>query len=121
MTFLGLQPYQFIVAALSLVMIGYGLSRFFSREKGQTSLKLFVRLVVWGGMLVIALFPKLTYNLAQVIGIEGNINAVILTGFLLVFLIIFKMLAVIERIEQQLTILTRQEALKKIDADKPPK
>jgi len=118
MSFLGLQPYQFVVAALSLAMIGFGLERYLRGGKGQTLLKLLIRLVVWGGMLLIALFPKITYALASVIGIEGNINAVILTGFLLIFLIIFKMLSAIERIEQQITSLTRKEALKNLKQTK---
>ena len=114
MSFLGLLPYQFVIAALSLTMIGSGIERYLRGGKGQTLLKLLIRLVVWGGMLLISLFPKVTYALASIIGIEGNINAVILTGFLLTFLIIFKMLSVIERIEQQVTLLTRAEALKNI-------
>ena len=114
MSFLGLLPYQFVIAALSLTMIGSGIERYLRGGKGQTLLKLLIRLVVWGGMLLLSLFPKVTYALASIIGIEGNINAVILTGFLLTFLIIFKMLSVIERIEQQVTLLTRAEALKNI-------
>ncbi len=44
-------------------------------------------------------------------GIEDNINAVIITGFLLVFLLIFKLLSAIEKIEQNVSELTRREAL----------
>lgn len=114
MLLLGLQPYQFLVAVLSLAMIGFGIERFLYGGRGQTPLKLLIRLAVWGGMLLISLFPKVTYTIAGIIGIEGNINAVILIGFLLIFLIIFKILAVIERIEQQITSLTRKEALKNL-------
>lgn len=116
-----LAPYQFIIAALSLFMIFSGFSRYLSHSKGQTGVKLLVRLVVWGGMMSVALFPKITYSLARVIGIEGNINAAILTGFLLIFLIIFKVLSVIERIEYQITQLTRQEALNNIKNHKQSK
>lgn len=114
MLLLGLQPYQLLVAALSLIMIGLGIERFVRGGLGQTLLKLLIRLTVWGGMLLISLFPKVTYTIAGIIGIEGNINAVILIGFLLIFLIIFKILAVIERLEQQITTLTRKEALKNL-------
>ncbi len=110
-TILGLHMYQFIVVSLSTTMIFFGLKKFFSGQQGQSLLKLTVRIIVWGGMATVALFPQLTNKLADIIGLEGNINAVILTGFLLVFLIIFKILSVVERIEQHISDLTRQQAL----------
>lgn len=121
MTPFNLQPYQFVITVLSLVMIGFGIERYLKGGKGQTILKLLIRLAVWGGMLIITLFPKVSFSLARLIGIEGNINAVILTGFLLVFLIIFKLLSTIERIEYHITLLTRQEALKNVNKTKTKK
>jgi hypothetical protein len=112
-----LQPYQFIVAALSIVMISFGMEQYLKGGKGQTALKLIVRLVVWGGMLVITLFPRVTYDIARLLGIEGNVNAVMMIAFLLVFLLIFKILSVIERIEHQITLLTRDQALRHIKHD----
>jgi hypothetical protein len=112
-----LQPYQFIVAALALVMIGFGIEQYLKGGRSQTLLKLVVRLIVWGGMLVITLFPRITYDIARLLGVEGNINAVMMLAFLLVFLLIFKILSVIERIEQQITLLTRDQALHHIKQD----
>lgn len=109
--FLGLQLYQFVVVALSAVMIFDAADRYLRGGRGQTALKLLVRLAVWGSMGAVTLFPTITYTLARFIGLEGNINAVILIGFLLVFLIIFKILAVIERIEHEISLLTRRDAL----------
>jgi hypothetical protein len=109
-----LQPYQFIVVALSLVMIGFGMDRYMRGGKSQTLLKLLVRFVVWGGLLIITIFPTVTYDIAHLLGIEGNVNAVMMIAFLLVFLLIFKILSVIERIEHQITLLTRDDALRHI-------
>jgi len=108
---LSLRFYQLVVCLLSLTMIYFGLEKFFRREQGQTVLKLAIRLIVWGGMGLVALEPRVTNSLAHFIGLEGNINAVILTGFILVFLIIFKILSTVERIEQQISILNRRDAL----------
>jgi hypothetical protein len=106
--------YQIIVAILAILMIVQGFKRFF--QKGETTfIKFFTRLVVWGGMMIITLFPKSAAYVAQTIGIKGNVNAVILTGFILVFLMIFKLLSAIERVEKQISILTRKDALKKLD------
>ena len=87
-----LKFYQIAVTLISAVMIFLGAHKYFQHQASQSILKLLARLVVWGGMAAVALFPNLTDWLANFIGLEGNINAVILTGFLLVFLMIFKIL-----------------------------
>jgi hypothetical protein len=111
--------YQIIIICVSAVMLFQGAKEFFKRETGQTFLKFAVRIIVWGGMGLIAIYPNSTIYFAKLIGIEGNINAVILTGFLLVFLLIFKLLSAIEKIEQNISELTRREALSHLD-DKLP-
>ena len=103
--------YQIVIIFISSIMLFQGGKEFFKRESGQTFLKFAVRIIVWGGMAVVAIFPNSTMIFAKLIGIEGNINAVILTGFLLVFLLIFKLLSAIEKIEQNISELTRKEAL----------
>lgn len=103
--------YQVVIVAISSVMLFQGVKEFVKREAGQTVLKLMVRLVVWGGMALIAVYPNFTWFLSKIIGIEDNINAVMLTGFLFVFLIIFKLLSAIEKLEQNISEITRKEAL----------
>jgi len=103
--------YQIVVLVLSFAMVYQGISNFIKGKNHPTLLKLVVRLVVWGGMAAVAIYPEVTILIAKVIGIEGNLNAVILTGFILVFLIIFKLLSAIERLESQISDLTRKEAL----------
>lgn len=107
--------YQIIVVAISVFMIYQGAKNFIRGKSRQTLWKLAVRTVVWGGMALIAIFPSFTNTLANIVGLKGNINAVILTGFLLTFLMIFKLLSAIERIEQNISELTRQDSLKKIN------
>lgn len=104
--------YQIVVIAIASVMLVTGIKEFINRETGQTWLKLLVRLIVWGGMALVAIYPELTTWLARIIGIVDNMNAVIMTGFLLVFLLIFKLLSAIEKIEQNISELTRKEALR---------
>ena len=104
--------YQIVVVTISSVMLFQGIKDFVKREVGQTVLKLLVRLMVWGGMALVAVYPNFTYYLSRIIGIEDNITAVIVTGFLFVFLLIFKLLSAIEKMEQNISELTRQESLK---------
>jgi hypothetical protein len=116
-----LKFYQIAVLLISLLMIYFGLEKFFRREAGQSWLKVLVRIVVWGGMAAIALFPGVSNYLAEFVGLQGNVNAVILTGFVLVFLLIFKIISVVERLEQRIATLVRDDALKamKHDQKKP--
>ena len=108
--------YQIVVVAISAVMLVTGIKEFIRRETGQTWLKLLVRLVVWGGMALVAVYPEFTSWLARVIGIIDNMNAVIMTGFLFVFVLIFKLLSAIEKIEQNISELTRKESLREAQA-----
>jgi hypothetical protein len=103
--------YQVVVVAISSVMLYLGIKEFVNRETGQTILKLLVRLTVWGGMALIAIYPDFTLVIARIMGIVDNFNAVILMGFLMVFLILFKLLSAIEKIEQNVSEITRKEAL----------
>ena len=104
--------YQIIVLGVSFFMLYQGTANFFKGKSGQTPFKLLVRYIVWGGMIVVTFFPDITFLIAKSVGIIDNINAVILTGFLLIFLMIFKLLNAIERLEQNISELTRKEALK---------
>lgn len=109
-----IQIYQIVISIISVIMIYQGIAKYVKGETNQTFLKVLLRIVVWGGMALIALFPSLTNILANAIGMVGNINAVILTGFILIFLMMFKLLSAIEKLEQGLSEVTRKEALKEI-------
>jgi hypothetical protein len=82
--------YQLVILLVSAFMIYQGITGYIKGKSGQTFYKLMIRIIVWGGMTTIAIFHGFTNFLAGIIGLEGNINAVILTGFLLIFLMIFK-------------------------------
>ena len=95
-------------------MIYQGISNYIRGKSGQTIYKLSIRIIVWGGMVFVSLFPKMISLLAKTLGIIDNMNAVILTGFLLIFIMIFKLLSSIERLEQNISEITRKESLKEI-------
>jgi len=107
--------YQIIILSISVIMLFLGTKDFVKRETGQTFLKFIVRVIVWGGMGVIAVYPNSTEIVARVLGFKENINAVIILGFLLVFMLIFKLLSAIEKVEQNISELTRREALSHLD------
>ena len=108
---MSLHLYQIVLLALAAFMIFQGGKKYFEKENNQTFIKFLVRVIVWGGMAAIAAFPNLSNQVASVIGIEGNINAVVLVGFILIFLIVFKLLSAIETLEQQISLLVRKDAI----------
>lgn len=110
-----IQIYQIIVIIVSAVMLFQGTRDFLKRESGQTLLKFSARIIVWGGMGAVAIYPNFTRLVARVMGIEENMNAVMIIGFVLIFLLIFKLLSAIEKIEQNISELTRKEALRDLD------
>lgn len=116
-----IQLYQILVVSVSAFMIYQGIKNYIRGKSGQTLWKLFIRIVVWGGMAIVTLYPKLIQLMAKTLGIIDNMNAVILTGFVFVFLMIFKLLSAIERLEQQLSEVTRKDALKDLDKIYPVK
>lgn len=111
---MNLHLYQIIILAVAFFMLYQGITQYLKHQSGQSPLKLITRIVIWGGMAIVVAFPNVSNTLANIIGIQGNINAVILAGFLLVFLMMFKLLSAIERLEQQLTTVTRNRALSDI-------
>lgn len=114
---MSLALYQIVILAIALFMLYQGITNYFKHQSGQTIAKLAVRVIVWGGMALVVAFPTISNSLASIIGIQGNVNAVILTGFLLVFMMIFKLLSAIERLEQQITTVTREKAIEEIRSD----
>lgn len=109
-----LQLYQVIVVFIATIMLYQSFAKLIKRDPQQNILKFLTRLAIWGSMGVVALFPPVSSIIAKLIGIEGNVNAVILIGFLSVFIMIFKLLSAIEKLEQKFSELVRKDALKGI-------
>lgn len=107
--------YQVVICSLAAIMLFKGVQDYLSRRAGQTFLKLAVRIIVWGGLGLIAIYPNSTIHFARFIGVVDNINAAILTGFVLIFLLIFKLMSTIEKLEQNISELTRKDALKDLN------
>ncbi len=104
-----MQTYQIIVPILSILMITKALSHTLRGEK--TIRELVSWIVVWGGIALIALFPETTDLLARVTGIKSSINALIFIALGILFFVVFKLILVIEKVEQDITQIVRHHAI----------
>jgi hypothetical protein len=105
---------QLTLSVIALFFLGSRIAGFLKRERTQTGFKLIVTLLVWGGILFTSLFPVTVHNLSRSLGFGDNLNTLIFFGFVMVFIILFKLLASIENMERNITEMVRKEALKDI-------
>lgn len=111
-----LQVYQILISILSVLMLAQGFGQYIKRKNHATTIKFLTRIFVWGGIGFVIIFPDFTMNrLSSVLGIKENFNALIFVGFLVVFIMIFKLLSIIENLEATITKIIRKEALREIE------
>jgi hypothetical protein len=114
----GLSIFQLLLAAIALVYIAAGTVRFFSGAYRQTFIRFMMSVVLWSAVLVFSLFPDLSHFVSLRLGFGDNLYTLIFIGFVLVFIALFKLLNAVERLEQSITGIVRNEALSRLPA--PP-
>lgn len=115
---LELQLHQLILATISLLFICNGITKFIKREGKQTLLKLIFTVFIWANIFIFSIFPDSTHILSEKIGLGENLNTLIFIGFFIVFVIIFKLINMIEKIERNISKIIRKEALSKLNNKK---
>lgn len=117
MNFFYLSLPQLAIAIIAIYFLYSGLRRFFRRERSQTIFKLLMTLIIWGAVLVFSLFPMISHSVTKSLGFGDNLNTLIFIGFIVLFMIITKLISVIERIERNISEIVRKEALSKIEKE----
>lgn len=102
----------FVILIFSLYSIITRLQQFVRRETGQTVFKLLATVIVWGSISFIAFFPTIVKQVSRDFGFGENLNTIIFFGFIVVFVILFRILSILEKNERLLTEIIRKEALK---------
>jgi len=105
----------FLVFALSRVYLRY-------KDGTVTQFGLLFWLVVFGSALVVILYPNLTTNLAQALGIGRGADVIIYTSITLLFYLVFRLYVYMQDIKHDITEIVKKLALKdeKKDASKIP-
>ncbi|HCM81758.1 MAG: hypothetical protein UV63_C0003G0019 [Microgenomates group bacterium GW2011_GWC1_43_11] len=106
--------YQIVLAFVASFIIGQRLLRFIRRETSQSLFKMLTVIGIWGGIGAIALFPKIAHFIRIRMGFGENFNTIIFITFVILFVLFFRILSIIERIENTITELIRREALRDI-------
>lgn len=99
-----------VLIALSFI-ISSG-SKFFKRGQSATLFKFAVTSVLWVSVVVLTVFPGLAHQINRYLGFGENLNTLIFIGFVMTFVLIFKLLNIIENTERTITDLVRKDALR---------
>lgn len=113
---LTLSLFHFFLVATSLFFLVGGVLKFVQRVKSQTFFRLMMTFAIWGGVLFFTLFPGKARELTMAFGLGENLNTLIFLVFVVIFIIIFRLLATIERLERSISEIVRNKALEAVDA-----
>lgn len=106
--------YQIIIALVSALMIFASFKKIMKGEVRQTFMKFFMTVFVWAGILTFSLFPRLANEISRETGMGENLNTLIFLAIVVIFIIQFRILNITEKLEQSISELVREEALKSI-------
>ena len=104
--------YRILLIIVSLTVVTNSIIKFIMRQSGQSVFKVLSALVIWIPILFISFNPSYAYVMSKKLGFGDNLNTLIFMGFIAVFMIIFKLISIIEKLEQNITEIIRKEALK---------
>jgi hypothetical protein len=102
---------QLIVTAFVMFAISRSVLRF--KDRNATLTELFLWIVVWGLVAAVAWVPALTEIPAKILGIGRGIDAMVYIAIVVLFYSVYRIYSKLERIEQEITLLTRHLALGK--------
>ena len=112
-----------ITQTVLLIFLLFALTRVILRFRGSTLS--FTGLIFWsaifGMAMVGVLFPILTSQVANFLGIGRGVDAVIYTSIVLLFYLVFRIYIYIEDLRREITELVKKIALKETDGKKVSK
>ena len=108
-----------LIQIITIIIVLYLLTRIVNqlRKKQITLKEALLWSLLWFGVGVVVLYPKLTDQLASYIGLQSakGIDLVVYLAVGLVFYLVFRIFVRIERMEHDITKIVRQVALKEED------
>ena len=74
---------------------------------------LFVWDIFWALGIVFVIWPNLSAKFAKFLGVGRGVDLIVYLSIAIIFFIIFKIVVKIEKINREITLLVRKDALKK--------
>jgi hypothetical protein len=109
--------FQILIAFVAGAFFINGLLKFFSGQRSQSFFKLTANSLVWLSIIIFSLFPSQVHLLSEKLGFGESLNTFIFIGFVIVFMILFKIINIVERTERNISEIVRKEALSKISKE----
>jgi small membrane protein len=121
--FLGYSFSRFILLTVIIFFAIFALSRSYLRiRNGSESIFEFILwTIVWIGIIVVVLFPNILTLPAKLLGIGRGVDVLVYFGIIILFYSVYRIYSKIERLEQDITSLTRSNALAGMDKKKEKK
>jgi len=115
-----LEIYQWLVPIIGIFYITRTFIQFKRSKRSLNSTIVWV--VFWLTIMLLAVIPnEISFKIAHMLGFKSNINAVIFVALGLLFLFVFYLSALVEKLERQLTQLVRTMALKEKEEEEKAK
>ncbi len=105
---------QVLVAIAAGACLVNGVAKYVRKERRQTVLKLVASVLIWGTIAIFALFPGWARAASSRAGFGDSLDGLIFIAFIVVFAILFRLLAIIERLERNLSEIVRARALDEV-------
>ncbi len=113
--------FKIVLAFLCISFIIKDIYRIIKKEAYFTLFKFITTNIIWGTILVFTLKPSLAKQISIKLGLGDNLNTLIFIGFVIVFLLVFRIIRITEQHEKTITDLVRKQALSKLTEENNPK
>ncbi len=110
-------PYQVVVPLFSFLMVAYAWNLVVRQKKTIWEGGLWT--IFWSAIAYISLVPSSLQYLSSITGIKKNENAATITAIGVLFFMMFYFIIRLEEMEQRLTKIVRDKALKDAGASAP--
>lgn len=73
-----------------------------------------IEITIWLFLLTFSIFPEVAHSVSNFFGFGNNLNTLIFIGFILIFVIVFRLYKMNENLNENITNLVRELALRNI-------
>ena len=116
-----LSIYQIGLSCIAVLFLVDGVVKIIKKGPRQSFVKSTAIIGIWSTILAFTIYPEITHIISQKLGLGENLNTLIFLGFIIVFILIFRLIHMIDQLEQSITEIVRAEALHDLREEKKKK